>query len=82
MFNDLMEKLRKKGLHALAYADDLCVLGICKTNLIKAIDIIEEWTEKNKLIINKKKSGVIIHGNGGKAAKKDKGFIREFPYKT
>ena len=35
----------------------------------------------NKLCINKKKSGVMIHKFRGKAAKKDKGFIREFPYK-
>ena len=69
MFNDLMDRLKKEELHALAYADDLAVVGICKTKLLKAINIIEEWTEENKLIINKKKSGIIIHGNGGKARK-------------
>ena len=82
MFNDLMVKLKEKGLHALAYADDLAVIGICKTKLLEAIDLVEEWAEDNKLIINKKKSGVIIHGFGGRAAKKDKGEIRGYPYKS
>ena len=77
-----MVKLKEKGLHALAYADDLCILGICKTKLLDAINIVEEWALENKLIINKKKSGVIIHGYGGKAAKKDKGFIKDYPYKN
>ena len=77
-----MVKLKDKGFHALAYADDLCVIGICKTKLLEAIEIIEEWAEQNKLIINKKKSGIVIHGNGGKAAKKDKGFMKGYPYKN
>ena len=77
-----MDRLKKEGLHALAYADDLAVVGICKIKLLKAINIIEEWTEENKLIINKKKSGIIIHGNGGKARKQDKGELRGYPYKN
>ena len=47
MFNDLMVKLKERGLHALAYADDLAVIGICKTRLLEAIDIVEEWAEDN-----------------------------------
>ena len=37
---------------------------------------------ENKLIINKKKSGVMIHKFRGKAEKKDKGEIRDYPYKS
>jgi hypothetical protein len=62
MFDDLMRKLKEEGFNAFAYADDLAVIGICKVKLLKAIDIIEAWADKNLLTINKKKSGVMIHG--------------------
>ena len=42
-----MVRLKERGLHALAYADDLAVIGICKVKLLEAIDIIEEWAEEN-----------------------------------
>jgi hypothetical protein len=69
MFNDLMKKLKEANYNAFAYADDLAIIGICKTKLLKAIDIVEQWAEDNLLIINKKKSGVMIHGISGKARK-------------
>ena len=53
MFDDLMEELRKEKLEAFEYADDLAIIGICKTNLIQAIDIVEKWAELNDLKINK-----------------------------
>ena len=62
MFNDLMEKLKDNGLNAMAYADDLVIIGVSKANLLKAIDIVEDWVAMNKLKINKDKSGVMIHG--------------------
>ena len=46
------------------------------------IDIVEKWAEDNKIKINKNKSGIMIHGYKGKQAKQDKGYIREYPYKT
>ena len=69
MFNDLMVRLGEKGFYRLAYADDLAIVGVCKTKLIEAIEIVEIWAEENNLTINKKKSGVMIHGYGGKSAK-------------
>ena len=69
MFNDFIEKLRERNINAFAYADDLAMVGRCKTNLIEAIDIVEEWAERNNITINKKKSGVMIHKLRGKAAK-------------
>ena len=42
MFNDLMENLKKNNINAFAYADDLAMVGRCKTNLLEAIDIVEE----------------------------------------
>ena len=61
MFNDLLVKLKEEKHTPFAYADDLAVIGICKANLLDAINIIEEWSEENKMIINKKKSGILIH---------------------
>ena len=76
-----MNKLKKNMINAYAYADDLAMIGICKANLLKAINIVEGWARENNLIINKKKSGVMIHKYRGRAAKEDKGTIRDFPYK-
>ena len=58
------------------------MIGLCKANLINAINIVEQWARDNKLTINKKKSGVMIHKYRGRAAKEDKGDIRGFPYKN
>ena len=62
MFNDLLVELKRLNHKPFAYVDDLAVIGICKANLIEAINVIEKWTEENKMSINKKKSGIIIHG--------------------
>ena len=61
-----MVRLRKNGLQAFAYADDLAIIGISTANLLNAINIVEEWARDNKLTINKKKSGVMIHKYGGR----------------
>ena len=60
MFNDLIEELDSNGFKIYAYADDLAVLSQSRVELSKAIKIIENWTERNKMTINKKKSGVIF----------------------
>ena len=77
-----MEELNQKGFTALAYADDLAIIGYDKRELKRAIDTVEEWAEKNKIIINKKKSGVMIHGSRGATSKQDKGYIKGYPYKN
>ena len=82
MFNDLMLELNSKGFTALAYADDLAVIGFHKSELKRAIDIVEQWAEANKIVINKKKSGVMIHGFKGRTSRQDKGEIRGYPYKN
>ena len=81
MFNDLLIELKKKKFDAFAYADDLAVIGFNKCRLIEAIETIEEWAFKNDIIINKRKSGVMIHAKRGKTSNKDKGEIRGYPYK-
>ena len=68
MFDDLMNELRVNNHNAFAYADDLVIIGICKANLLDAMNIVEAWAIKNKITINKKKSGIMIHKNRGKTA--------------
>ena len=61
MFNDLLEDLEENGFQVFAYADDLAIVGRKETKAREAIDIVEKWTEKNKMTINKKKSGIIFY---------------------
>ena len=41
MFDDLMATLRKNGINAYAYADDLAMIGVSKANLLNAINLVE-----------------------------------------
>ena len=75
MFNDLMVELNNKGFTSLAYADDLAVIGFNRNRLREAINIVELWAKNNRIIINKKKSGVMIHARKGRTCKKDTGEI-------
>ena len=76
-----MVKLKQNNINAFAYADDLAMAGICKANMLDAMNIVEQWALENQLIINKKKSGVMIHKFRGRAAEADKGSIRGYQYK-
>ena len=66
-------------MDAFAYADDLAVIGYNRCRLFKTIDIIEEWAKDNNIVINKKKSGVILHNRRGHTPKANKGRIRDYP---
>ena len=56
-----MEQLKDNNFISLAYADDLAVVGYNKDRLRGAIRLVEDWANRNEIIINKKKSGVMIH---------------------
>ena len=60
MFDDLLEQLNDEGYQIYAYADDLAIIGYKKANLEKVIEIVEQWTIKNNMQINKNKSGIIF----------------------
>ena len=60
VFNELIKELREAGYDVLAYADDLGIIGEGNKELTKAIEIVEEWTDKAKMVINKKKSGILF----------------------
>ena len=70
MFNDLIEKLTQELFQTYAYADDLATIGKGRKKIEEAIKIVEVWTRENNMIINKKKSGIIIHKNKRTKVKK------------
>jgi len=41
MFNELLERLERKGLQVFAYADDLAIVGKFKVRALEAIRIVE-----------------------------------------
>jgi hypothetical protein len=59
MINDLIEELSQEGYEVYAYADDLAVVAQGQVALLKLLDITQRWTEKNKMLINKKKSAIM-----------------------
>ena len=67
MFNDLMVKLNNQQFIALAYADDLAIVGNKNNRLLQAIYIIKVWSTNNNIQITKKKSGILLHNNSHKS---------------
>ena len=57
--NDLIEKIKKVAFEVLAYGDDIAILCSCEREINLVIDVVERWTEENKLILNKKKSAIM-----------------------
>ena len=49
MFDDLIKKLKKKGLMTFAYADDLAITGHEEKYLKQAITICQEWAIENNM---------------------------------
>ena len=48
------------AIDVLEYADDLCVLCEGRFQSMNIINIIDKWTELNKINVNKLKSGIMI----------------------
>ena len=60
--DDLVVALRENSYDVLAYADDIAI--ICnKSQLDKCFAVLEDWSVKNKIEINKKKSGILAFDN-------------------
>jgi len=61
---DLSEELRDKGGVSLEdllfYADDVCILCSSPTQLRICIKVVEDWAERNGMVLNKKKSGIVV----------------------
>ena len=73
--NDLIEELSKIGYDVLGYADDIAVLCEDEYKLIEAIDIIQNWSTRNKILVNKKKSGIMVLNDTGVSIT----LVREYP---
>ena len=58
--NELQEKANLNMKDILMYADDIMTICSSRDQLNKAINIIEDWTKRNGMMLNKKKSGIII----------------------
>jgi hypothetical protein len=59
--NDLIENLSKKfGVEkTFAYADDIALLCLGYSDIRTAVSMIEEWSQRNGAILNKKKCGIL-----------------------
>ena len=79
MFNDLIKELKEQKLETLAYADDLAIVGMGKPELKKAIKAIERWLERNRMKLNRKKSGIIFHTKQGPKPKEYRSDIEGIP---
>ena len=65
--NDLLLRYEREKIQARAYADDIACICISIEQARKAIIIMKEWWETNKVKINETKSGLLgILKNSGK----------------
>jgi hypothetical protein len=76
----LVEELDKNCFEVLASADDLAF--VCKNmeELEKAMDNIESWSTNNGIMVNKKKSGIIVLGKEYYDSIKDYIVVKEYKY--
>ena len=52
--------LKEITLYPQLFADDTNIAGRAMNNLDKALNICEEWVERNEMAINKKKSKILF----------------------
>lgn len=57
---ELQDKADLNIKDILMYADDIMTICASQTQLNKAIQTIEEWCRRNGMILNKKKSGIVV----------------------
>jgi hypothetical protein len=57
---DLLDELEKICSCCLAFADDTGFINYTYEELMKTIDALTKWSERNVIKINKKKSGILI----------------------
>jgi hypothetical protein len=77
--DSLIEQLVGVGaFEVLAYADDIAIICRDEDELNKVIDTLDKWSSENDIMINKKKSGVMII-DCEKSSRKD---IRGYPVKV
>jgi hypothetical protein len=57
--NSMLEKLREKGITALAFADDVALVAKGERKMAEAIDIVKRWGQDHFTELNAAKSGVM-----------------------
>ena len=60
IFNDLIKEIVENAFKLLAYVDDIAVICKNKDEILKVMDIIDIWAKNNDVLINKKKSGILV----------------------
>jgi hypothetical protein len=73
--DDLLDITDKNCNTSLAFADDTAFINESFEQLTHLIQTITEWSLENEILINKKKSGIIILNDDGK----DSSEIMDFP---
>ena len=64
--NDLLLSLEKSGISVYTYADDITIysansdLGLAEASLQNAVDSVHSWFKNNNLLLNPKKSHVML----------------------
>ena len=78
----MIEEIKKVAFEVLAYADDIAILCSSEREINLVIDVVERWTEENKLILNKKKSAIMYLFNSEIKWKKYLGFpiVKQYRY--
>lgn len=68
-------------MEILAYADDLAIICRDEKELLKVMSILDEWTMENKILVNKKKSGVLIVDCNKRERKEINGYHAKTNYR-
>lgn len=77
--DSLIEQLVGAGaFEVLAYADDIAIICRDEDELNKVIDTLDKWSLENDILINKKKSGVMVID----CEKTSRNDIRGYPVKV
>ena len=79
--DDLLDELEIICFCVLAYADDTVFMCENKDRLLEAIKVLEKWCDKNKIGVNKKKSGIIIINDDGTDVNNINGYPVVLEYK-
>jgi Reverse transcriptase (RNA-dependent DNA polymerase). len=80
--NDIEQFFKDKGaigvpisheqdILTLLYADDLIIFGSSKTDLQQKLNILQDYCQQNKMMVNVEKSKVVIFRRGGRLAATD-----------
>jgi hypothetical protein len=79
--NDLVDELSGLAFDVLAYADDIAVLCRNRKELDKVINTVEQWSNRNLIGVNKKKSGIMcIQGKAKEKTIRDYPVVKEYKY--